>query len=206
MMIGIIDYGLGNIQAFMNSFESLNIKAKKVKNTNNLENCTHLILPGVGSYDYAITLLKNSNLLPSIEDLVFSKNIPILGVCVGMQILGSRSEEGNLKGLNWIKGEVKSFRNDKLFKLNALPHMGWNNITINNSHPLFRNELNHNQRFYFLHSYYFKTEDKDNIICSTNYGIDFDSGIQKNNIFGVQFHPEKSHRFGLNILKNFSNL
>lgn len=203
-MIRIIDYGLGNVQAFLNAFKSLNIKAESAKKVSDLKNASHLILPGVGSFDQAMTLFNNSGMKKEVEKLVIDNGIPILGVCVGMQILGNRSEEGGMQGLGWINGDVKkiTFKQKKKF---PLPHMGWNDVfTKNNSELFFGLELN--SSFYFLHSYYFECSDRSHEIAEVYYGDDMTCAIKKNNIYGVQFHPEKSHHYGTRLLKNFSNI
>ena len=203
-MIRVIDYGLGNVQAFINAYKNLNIKAKSSKTINELKDASHIILPGVGSFDQAIRLFNNSGMRDEVERLVMNVNIPILGVCVGMQILGSTSEEGTSKGLGWINGKIKKIR----FKNNnplPLPHMGWNNVNTKNNLELF-NELDSQPSFYFLHSFYFSCEDETSEIASFSYGGDLTCAIKKKNIYGVQFHPEKSHHFGAKLLQNFSNI
>lgn len=201
-MIGIIDYGLGNVFAFGNVYKRLDIPFKVIKNTNDLDNVSKLILPGVGAFDEAITRLRNSGLLESIENLVFKQNIPVLGICVGMQILANRSEEGKLKGLGWIPGEVKKFNSKDGF---PLPHMGWNELIIEKKNNLFKN-LDNNSRFYFLHSYCFNPLKPEHVLGMTKYCDEFVSVVNEKNIFGVQFHPEKSHANGITILKNFWKL
>lgn len=202
-MIKIIDYGLGNLSAFTNAFKSLNKKVDYIKNESDFKNASHIILPGVGSFDFAMELLSRSNLIPSLNDAVLSKKIPILGICVGMQIMAKKSEEGKLDGLSWIDAEVKNMNhlNDKIY----LPHMGWNNIEFSKDNPLIKN-LNSNPNFYFLHSYYVNCVDHEDILATSYYCKDFACSVNNENIFGVQFHPEKSHSSGLQLLKNFSEL
>ena len=203
-MIAIIDYGLGNVQAFLNSYKNLGIKAKSAKNDADLKDASHIVLPGVGSFDQAITLFKNSGMKSEVEKMVLKDEIPILGVCVGMQILGNTSEEGFLKGLGWINGDVKKIQSDKT-NLLPLPHMGWNNIYTKNNSKLFF-ELELNSSFYFLHSFYFDCLDSSHEIAEVFYGDKITCAVKKKNIYGVQFHPEKSHYFGAKLLKNFSNI
>ena len=199
-MIGIIDYGLGNIKAFYNLYKELNIKLKIIDNYKNINNeINRIILPGVGSFDEAIKRLKETNLIDPIRNFSVKKENKILGVCVGMQILGKNSQEGNEEGLNLIEGSVLKF------KTNHLPHMGWNNVQIKNK-DLILNNISDGEYFYFLHSYHFKEEDKENAIGLSEYEHKFTSIIKNKNIYGVQFHPEKSHKSGLTLLKNFNEI
>ncbi len=204
-MIGIIDYGMGNIKAFSNIYSSLNIPSKIVKIKEDFENVDKIILPGVGAFDHAIKCLERSGLLESLNDMVLNEKRPILGVCVGMQIMAKSSEEGILNGLGWIDATVDKFDKKVVNNGNPLPHMGWNSIKFLKSNSLF-NDIDTGSRFYFLHSYYFSPANKKNFIASAEYGDDFTCAINHNNIYGVQFHPEKSHYNGVQLLKNFSNL
>ena len=201
MKVGIINYGLGNISAFKFAFKKLNCEVIIAEKPNDIHNCSHLILPAVGSFDYAISLIKKSKLLNALTEDVFINKKPIMGICVGMQILFDSSEEGELKGLGWIKGKVKKFDINTFKKIN-LPHMGWNNIDENKLNNKLCFNLN-NEEFYFLHSYHCVPEDKDIIVSTTEYGQKFCSAINSKNIFGCQFHPEKSHDSGLKIFSNF---
>ena len=203
-MIKIIDYGLGNIQAFLNTYKTLDIPAESAKTVADLKNASHLILPGVGSFDQAIKLFNNSGMRDEVESLVLKKNIPILGVCVGMQILGDTSDEGCLNGLGWIEGRIKKIRFNSDHQL-PLPHMGWNEIKIKNNSELFF-DLDTRSSFYFLHSYHFYNKNNTYEIANVLYGSKITCAVKKNNIFGVQFHPEKSHLFGAKLLKNFSKI
>ena len=203
-MIKIVDYGIGNVQAFLNAYKALGIPAKPSKTVADLKDASHLILPGVGSFDQAMTLFKNSGMKDEVEKLVIDNQIPILGVCIGMQILGNSSDEGHLKGLGWIDGRIKKIK----FAINSvlpLPHMGWNKIYTKNNSELFFG-LEKDASFYFLHSFYFDSDDKSCEIADFFYGEKMSCAIRKNNIYGVQFHPEKSHHFGIKLLKNFSNI
>ena len=196
LKICIVDYGIGNIKAFKNIYDKLNINVEIASKKEQFVNATHLILPGVGTFDWAMSKLNESGLRETLDVLVLEKKIPILGVCVGMQIMASQSEEGVLSGLNWIEGKIL-----KLDKDIILPHMGWNNVKLSNKSDLFNNIENF--EFYFLHSYYYKTEDDKHILSMSKYGNPFTSAIYKENIFGTQFHPEKSHKNGIKILENF---
>lgn len=204
-MISIVDYGLGNVRAFVNALNLIGVKTEAVNNASKLNKSSKIILPGVGSFDHAIEKLNSSGMRDTLEQLVINDKIPILGVCVGMQILAESSREGRLSGLGWIKGKVKMLDASKLQAKPKLPHMGWNNISIQRNIDLMLG-LNSSSMFYFLHSYYFDCEDNNEVITTTKYGIEFSSSINKENIFGVQFHPEKSHIYGIKLLSNFSKL
>ena len=205
-MIRIIDYGVGNIEAFLNAFKSLNIVAGRARNSEELKDATHLILPGVGHYDHAMGKLIASGMRDYLDDLVLNKCTPILGVCVGMQMLASRSEEGYEPGLNWIPGSVRAFRNGNIGEHLKLPHMGWNDVSPKFGSGQLFDGADDDPRFYFLHSYYFCAEDKAAVSATTNYGVSFDAAVSYKNVHGVQFHPEKSHRWGEMLLKNFATM
>jgi len=204
-MIGIIDYGLGNIKAFDNIYKRLNISFKRVQIKTDLIDVDRIILPGVGAFDTAIENLQRSGLKEVLDELVLEKKIPILGICVGMQILAKSSDEGNLPGLSWIDAVVKMFDRSKLSNNMPLPHMGWNGIEIKKKNPLLKN-IDSDSRFYFLHSYYFYCNDQNDIVATANYGEEFTCIINHDNIYGVQCHPEKSHQKGIQLLKNFGEL
>ena len=204
-MIKIIDYGLGNVQAFLNAFKAINLEAGPAKNSIDLKEASHIILPGVGSFDQAMKLLLSSGMRDPIEYMVFEKKIPILGVCVGMQILGNGSEEGSDEGLQWIDGFVKKIDSSIHANQLPLPHMGWNDVFKLKNKKLFKN-LNSNRDFYFLHSYHFECYENESEIAKVEYGKEMTCAINKDNIFGVQFHPEKSHLNGINLLKNFASI
>jgi len=201
-VITIVDYGLGNVLAFANIYKKLNIPVKIASNSSELISAKRILLPGVGSFDWAMSKLNNSGMRSTLDNLVLEDGIPVLGVCVGMQMMSNRSEEGKLDGLGWIDGEVKRF---DYSNNNRLPHMGWNNITTKNENPLFEG-LKESARFYFLHSYYFSQSAESQILSQTTYNKLFASSVFSKNIFGVQFHPEKSHRFGIRLLKNFAEM
>jgi glutamine amidotransferase len=204
-MITIVDYGLGNIRAFVNVYERLNIKTKVAHNAGDLSDATKIILPGVGAFDYAMKQLNASGMRDELDNKVLGEKTPVIGICVGMQILANSSEEGILPGLGWIDGEVKLFDTSKIQHKTRLPHMGWNNITPLNGHELL-NGLDAQSRFYFLHSYYFVCHNENEIISTTEYGISYASAVNRENIFGIQFHPEKSHSNGIQLLQNFAKL
>lgn len=205
-MITIIDYGLGNIRAFVNVYERLHIPISVAETADDLEAASKIILPGVGAFDHAMRKFSNSGIRDAVEKLVLDQQVPILGVCVGMQMLAYSSEEGKLPGLGWIDGIVVKFDTGVLDTRTQLPHMGWNTIHPTNSeNPLLAN-LGHDARFYFLHSYYFRCHNQIDTLATTEYGIQFTSVLNSKNIYGVQFHPEKSHHWGIQLLKNFADL
>lgn len=201
-MIAILDYGLGNINAFVNLFTRQNRAIIIAKTVDDLKGVTHLLLPGVGAFDYAMQRFNESGLRQHVEKLVFDEAVPIMGICVGMQMLAHGSEEGKLPGLGWINGTVRKFDPSTIPYHTRLPHMGWNTIEHNHNHSLF-NDLGSSARFYFLHSYYFDAENTENVLSKTEYGIKFSSAVIKHNIVGIQFHPEKSHSNGEKLLLNF---
>ena len=204
-MIGIVDYGLGNIQAFANIYKKLNVPYKTVSRAEDLKKVTKFILPGVGAFDHAIELLRKSGMREPLDELVVRQQMPVLGICVGMQMLAHSSEEGSLPGLGWIDGIVKKFDPSALNHKTHLPHMGWNEINPIQNDTLIQG-LNGGSRFYFLHSYYFDCRNSENIVATTDYGVSFACMVNSGNVYGVQFHPEKSHQNGIQLLKNFGNL
>lgn len=205
-MIKIIDYGLGNIQAFMTMFKRMGIPVERAKTVSDLENATKLILPGVGAFDHAMTSLNASGLRPMLEEMILRREVPVLGVCVGMQMLANSSEEGDLPGLGWIPGKVCAFSNNPACHDLPMPHMGWNDLQVKFESPLFSSGDSEPPQFYFLHSYYFNADDKKDVVATAGYGFDFDAIVKRKNIIGVQCHPEKSHHWGGQLLKNFSEL
>jgi glutamine amidotransferase len=204
-MITIINYGLGNIKAVANIYTRLNISYKIANIPNDVKDSEKILLPGVGAFDEAMTLLCESGFKAILDHEVLVNKIPILGICVGMQILGGNSEEGSLAGLGWIPGNVKKISKDVLIHVPKLPHLGWNSIEIKRNTALLDN-INEEDGFYFLHSYFFQCNNENNILATTNYGNKFASVINTENIYGVQFHPEKSHRNGIQLLKNFAEM
>ena len=204
-MITLIDYGVGNIFAFQNVYKRLNIPTKIAKRKEDLANAKKLILPGVGSFDYAMAQLNASGMREKLDELVLEKKVPVIGICVGMQMMGNRSDEGKLEGLKWIDSEILKFDQNLIQQRTKLPHMGWNDVAPINNHPLFIG-LEKEAIFYFLHSFYFKCKNETESIAISNYGISFSSAVHRENIYGIQFHPEKSHQYGEKLLHNFANL
>jgi glutamine amidotransferase len=203
-MIRIVDYGLGNINAFLTLYKRLGIAAAAASTPAALVDATHLILPGVGAFDHAIELLEASGLRPTLEEMVHERKIPVLGICVGMQILANSSEEGKLLGLGWVPGHVRSFRSTEASHHLPMPHMGWNDIQPIAGSPLFT-PFPADPRFYFLHSFYFECADAAHVSATADYGVQFACAVSAGHIHGVQCHPEKSHGYGMALLKNFAN-
>ena len=204
-MIGIIDYGSGNVQAIATIYKNLNINYQVITKPEDLDQADKLILPGVGAFDATMQLLIDSGLKDKLNELVLDKKVPILGICVGLQVMGYKSEEGDLPGLGWIAGKVSRFDETKIKFKPKLPHMGWNTINDVQNHKLFEG-IDNDFGFYFVHSFYFECEKEQNILTTSNYGGEFTSSIYANHIFGTQFHPEKSHGNGVQLFKNFAEL
>ena len=202
-MIIIVDYGLGNLASIQNMLKYLEIKDVKISSSiEELNNAKKIILPGVGAFDNGMKNLKKLNIIEVLNKKVLVDKIPFLGICLGMQLMTRSSEEGKLKGLAWIDAETKKFTIPKDFKV---PHMGWNSVRQNKDSSLLLN-ISNSFRFYFVHSYYVHCNDTKDILLSTKYNFYFASAVQKDNMFGVQFHPEKSHRYGMQLIKNFASL
>lgn len=204
-MITLIDYGVGNIFAFQNVYKRLDIPTKIARTAEDLENAEKLILPGVGSFDYAMNQLNKSGMREKLDELVLTKKVPVVGICVGMQMMGNRSDEGKTEGLKWIDADIVKFDETLIIQRTKLPHMGWNDVTPTRQSGLFKG-LEENAIFYFLHSYYFKCNHPEDEIAQSEYGTVFTSAVNVNNIFGIQFHPEKSHQYGEQLLQNFANI
>ena len=204
-MVTIIDYGVGNVFAFQNVFKRLNIPSKIAKCENDLMGSSKLILPGVGHFDYAMSQLNKSGMRDRLDELVLIEKIPVIGICVGMQMMAHKSDEGTLDGLCWIDACVKKFDEATINQHTKLPHMGWNDVIPIKNHPLYKG-LEQEAIFYFLHSFYFKCSNQKNSISKTEYGINFSSSVQHDNVYGIQFHPEKSHSYGERLLENFAKL
>lgn len=204
-MIHIVDYGLGNIQAFANMYKRLGFESKRAQTAADLGGATKIILPGVGAFDHAMEQLDASGMRPVLESLVKEQHVPVLGICVGMQILASSSEEGSSAGLGWVPGRVRSFRTTPQSAQLPMPHMGWNDVLPVVDSPLFKG-LETDPRFYFLHSFYFDCDNDAHALARASYGFDFSCAVAVGNVYGVQFHPEKSHHYGASLLKNFAEL
>jgi glutamine amidotransferase len=203
--IGIVNYGSGNIFSISNIYKKGNIDFFISSEPKELAQASHLILPGVGAFDETMKTLNDSGLKVFLDEMVLGEKKPILGICVGMQLLADNSEEGNLQGFGWIKGKVRKF-DELVFKQKPyLPHLGWNTLNIQKEHAIF-NQVDSEEGFYFLHSYYFDCQDPQDILSTTDYGMSFTSAVHHENVYGMQFHPEKSHQNGMNIFYNFSQV
>ena len=199
-MIAIIDYKMGNLGSIQKAFKRLNKDTIISNNPSDLMKADKLILPGVGNFERGINNLDQLNLRQLLNELVIEKKVPILGICLGMQLMCNFSEEGNKEGLGWIDAEVIKFKlNNRKLKI---PHMGWNTINIVKDCTLLKQ--NTNNEYYFVHSYFVKCNDSKDIVSMTTYDDKFVSSFNKNNIYGFQFHPEKSHKQGIDILSAFT--
>lgn len=203
MNVVIIDYGLGNLGSIANMLRKCGYESNITSDPLLIAKADRLILPGVGSFDSGVKNLTDLGLFDVLNDAVHKKKVPILGICLGAQLMLKRSDEGELPGLNWINGEALSFKK-VLAEANGhpIPNMGWIDVEIMKESNMLR-DFNSECRFYFVHSYYMKMNDNSDELLRANYGIDYCCAFEKNNILGVQFHPEKSHRYGFSLFKNF---
>lgn len=204
-MIVIIDYGMGNLRSIDKAFERLNIKTMISSKKGDIDKADKLILPGVGHYVTGMRNLHDLDIIDLLLKKIAINKIPILGICLGLQLFTRFSEEGNINGLGLINARTSRFDFSDKSEKPKIPHMGWNTVQIKRENVLF-DSINNEEYFYFVHSYYITCNDKEDILTSTKYGYEFTSSIQKENIFGTQFHPEKSHSAGLKILQNFSRI
>lgn len=204
-MISIVDYGLGNIGAFLNMYKRMNVPAAAVRTADALAEAERIVLPGVGAFDHAMDLLNASGMRAVLDCKVMEEKVPVVGICVGMQVLADASEEGSGRGLGWIPGTVRHFRSMPTPDELPLPHMGWNDVAPASGDGLFRG-LERDARFYFLHSFYYDPLDPADSAAVATYGGAFACAVRRENVWGVQFHPEKSHHFGAMLLKNFAEL
>lgn len=203
-MVTIIDYGLGNLGSILNMFKKIGAKATISSNIDEIDKAQKILLPGVGAFDAAMSKIDAAGLRAVLDKKALQDKVPVLGICLGMQLLTDGSEEGALPGLGWIPADTKKFEFAKEQKL-KVPHMGWNLVTKHQESQLTEGFIGE-YRFYFVHSYYVRVKNESNSILKTTYGIEFDSAIQHNNIYGAQFHPEKSHKFGMKLLANFAKI
>ena len=204
-MIGVLDYGVGNVSAFLRTFYLNDLPAKAVSSPDDYKSVNKLILPGVGAFDYAMEKFNNSGLRSKLDYLVMEENTPLLGVCIGMHMLGRASAEGNLDGLGYISGDTKKLQSRENDKVMVLPHMGWNDVTVPREDDIWEG-VNLKEGFYFLHSYVFCPDQSNSIIGNSVYSENFVCAVRSSNVYGFQFHPEKSLSNGIKLLNNFAKL
>jgi glutamine amidotransferase len=200
----IVNYGMGNLNSVKRAMSRLRVDSVISSNPKDIAGSDKIILPGVGHFGKAMSNLKELGLLDVLNEVVLIKKKPILGICLGMQLMAKKSEEGNSEGLGWFDAEIVKFQVSDNLKY-KVPHMGWNQIIAKKESPLMK-DLPEPKEFYFVHSYHFKTANESDVLNRTNYEYDFVSAVEKDNIFGVQYHPEKSHDTGAKLLKNFIEL
>jgi len=199
-MITILDYGMGNVKSILNIIYKVGGEATISSDIDKILDAEKIILPGIGSFDIGVKNLTEQGLIPVLKKKVLKEKTPFLGICLGMQLITQKSEEGKLNGLGWINAKTEKFRSlkDNL----KVPHMGWNYVVVKKNSKLFK-DMYDNPRFYFVHSYYVQCKDENDILATTEYGFDFVSAVEKDNIYATQFHPEKSHKFGMKLMENF---
>ena len=202
-MLTIIDYKAGNVRSIQNMLKKIGVKSIISNKQEDIEKADRLILPGVGAFDYGMEQLDKSGLIPVLNKKVLEDKVPVLGICLGVQLFTQDSKEGNCEGLGWFDAETVTFDQSKLPKAYKIPHMGWAELDYKPDCRLFENMHEYPPRFYFVHSYHLQANNQADVIATTNYGYGFAVGLKKDNIVGVQFHPEKSHKFGMQFLRNF---
>jgi imidazole glycerol-phosphate synthase subunit HisH len=204
-MITIVDYGTGNLASIANMLKRVGCDSVITSDADEIARASKLILPGVGAFDTGMRNLMELGLIEMLNSKALEEKVPILGICLGMQLFVSGSEEGQLPGLGWIAGRVLKFKPELADKNLKIPHMGWNQIETAKESKLFTG-MHTEPRFYFVHSYYLKLDREEDVLAKTMYGVRFASALERKNIAGVQFHPEKSHKFGMKLLKNFAEM
>lgn len=206
-MLVVVDSGIANVGSIANMLKKLGVRAHVTARPDEIKSATKLILPGIGAFDAGMRHMHASGLVEPLNEAVLGRSVPVLGICLGMQLIGKGSEEGSMPGLGWVDTRAVRFEFSAAEKSSShrVPHMGWNTVRPAVDSPLFQ-KLEDDARFYFVHSYHIVADDQAAVLASTTYGYDFVSAIAKDNIFGVQFHPEKSHRYGLQLLRNFVHL
>lgn len=202
-MITIVDYGMGNLGSIQNMLKRIKVESEITGDTERIASAKKILLPGVGAFDAAMQRINEGGLKQVLDKKALQEKVPVLGICLGMQLLTNSSEEGRLPGLGWVDAKTVRFQfADASLKV---PHMGWNLVYKKNESALIK-DLPEEPRFYFVHSYYVQCISFNDVLTTTHYGIDFHSIIQHQNIYGAQFHPEKSHKFGMKLLQNFANI
>jgi len=206
MSIVIVDYGVGNLESIRNMLKRIGHSCQITSDIEDVKNASKLILPGVGAFQQAMTKLERLNMIPALNEAVMEKKVPILGICLGMQLFATQSEEGGLvEGLNWINSTVKKFNYQRLNASNLkVPNVGWRWVHSYKNKSVFKN-CKSDPKYYFVHSYYMDCNDSDDVLALSHYGLEFTAAVYKGNITGVQFHPEKSHKYGMKILDEFAN-
>ncbi|MCK5116389.1 MAG: imidazole glycerol phosphate synthase subunit HisH [Candidatus Aegiribacteria sp.] len=204
-MVVIINYGMGNLGSIQNMLKHVGVESTISDNITDIENADKLVLSGVGAFDSGMKNISDLGFISVLNSKVLDDKTPILGICLGMQLFAQSSEEGKLSGLGWINADTVRFSfADESCNL-KIPHMGWNHANVQRDSELIK-DVSEDSRFYFVHSYHLDCRELENVICTTHYGYDFPSVVEKENIFGVQFHPEKSHKFGMKLLSNFAQI
>jgi imidazole glycerol-phosphate synthase subunit HisH len=202
-MLTIIDYKAGNLSSIKNMLKKIGVPSRISSNIEDIETATKLILPGVGHFDYGMQSLHNSGLVPTLNQRVLDTKVPILGICLGVQLLTQGSQEGGVEpGLGWVQGKTVAFDQTKLSQQHKIPNMGWLDVNNYQQSKLFEN-MHDEPRFYFVHSYHLELSNAADTLVTANYGYNYAAGIEHQNILGVQFHPEKSHKYGMKLLENF---
>jgi imidazole glycerol-phosphate synthase subunit HisH len=200
-MITIVDYGMGNLGSIQNMFRRIKVESEITGDIDKIAAAEKILLPGVGAFDAAMLRINESGMKEILDRKATVEKVPVLGICLGMQLLSHSSEEGKLKGLGWI--DAKTIRFQLADPSLKVPHMGWNLVYKKRESSLINN-FPEEPRFYFVHSYHVQCSNANDVLTTTHYGIDFHSIIQHQNIYGAQFHPEKSHKFGMKLLQNFA--
>ena len=203
-MIAIIDYGVGNLASIKNMIKKAGFESVLASDPDSVEKADKIILPGIGAFDHCMQRFNESGLRPLVTKKIKEEKIPLLGICVGLQMLMESSEEGTEPGLGWVAGKTVKFKKEKLGGL-KIPHMGWTDVQVTKK-TLLTEDLGERPRFYFVHSYHVQPEDKSDEMLTAFYGYEFTAAVNRGNIYGAQFHPEKSHKYGMKILGNFSRL
>ena len=202
-MVSVIDYGVGNLGSILNMFKRLDVAAELARTSEEVMKAEKILLPGVGAFDAGMEMLERSGMIPALQQKVLEDGVPTLGICLGMQLMTKSSEEGQRAGLGWFEAQTVKFRLDT--REYKIPHMGWNEVNDVHNSPLFH-EMGPEPRFYFVHSYHLDAVKPDEVMFTCTYGYEFVCGVRRGNLFGAQFHPEKSHRFGMRLLSNFAAL
>lgn len=201
-MISVVDYGMGNLRSVVKAFERLQCPVVVTSSEKYLLKASKIVLPGVGHFAYGMKRIDDLHLRPALDFLVREKQVPVLGICLGMQLMTHSSEEGNAEGLKWIQADTVRLNPENLAPGLKIPHMGWNSLGIRKDHPMARH-LTGKETFYFVHSFHVRCHNPEDILFTTTYGIEFVSGFSHGHLSGVQFHPEKSHAAGLQMIRGF---